>query len=223
MIVITGPGRSGTSFLADLYRNLRFDPGGGWQDTIRAGREQKDVVAINSAIMEELNVPRAGRAEIGEQRWDSISEQAARYSAQMRSIAEAWEVVKDPRFTWTLRAWLEAGAKIDHVVVTLRPIKDVVQSAVHAGMAKPTREDATNVMSSHMMFRIGCLLTTLGEYQVPHTTLSFPAYLSDPEQLYRSLVFPRPVKYSKFEKVLRKTFKPGLVTFGAETLSDPTK
>ena len=36
MIVVTGPGRSGTSLVAQLYRELGFDPGGRWHDDVRA-------------------------------------------------------------------------------------------------------------------------------------------------------------------------------------------
>ena len=37
MIVITGPGRGGTSLIASLYRELGFDQGGEWFDDTNAG------------------------------------------------------------------------------------------------------------------------------------------------------------------------------------------
>lgn len=56
MIIITGPGRSGTSVVAQLYRELGFDPGGQWSSSVRAGWEAPDIVEMNEAIIAELGV-----------------------------------------------------------------------------------------------------------------------------------------------------------------------
>ncbi len=54
MIVVTGPGRSGTSLVASLYRELGFDPGGEWIAETNAGFESWDVVIANSRILSDL-------------------------------------------------------------------------------------------------------------------------------------------------------------------------
>lgn len=51
MIVLTGPGRGGTSLLAGLYRELGFDPGGSWSDDFNGGYEDVEVVALNQQIL----------------------------------------------------------------------------------------------------------------------------------------------------------------------------
>lgn len=56
MIIITGPGRSGTSVIALLYKELGFDPGGEWDPVANAGLEAPDVTRINDAIKKELGV-----------------------------------------------------------------------------------------------------------------------------------------------------------------------
>ncbi|MBI5288889.1 MAG: hypothetical protein HY873_07945 [Chloroflexi bacterium] len=56
MIVVTGPGRGGTSFIASLYRELGFDPGGEWFDDANSGYEDNDIVRANGAIIRELRV-----------------------------------------------------------------------------------------------------------------------------------------------------------------------
>jgi len=56
MIVITGPGRSGTSVIALIYRELGFDPGGKWLAQVNAGFEAPEVVKLNNAIIEDLGI-----------------------------------------------------------------------------------------------------------------------------------------------------------------------
>jgi hypothetical protein len=59
MIVITGPGRSGTSLLARIYQELGFDPtigGGGWEPSINGGLEDIEIGDLNTRIIEELGM-----------------------------------------------------------------------------------------------------------------------------------------------------------------------
>jgi len=56
MIIITGPGRSGTSVIARLYQELGFDPGGTWNPKVNAGLESPDIVIVNDAIIKELGI-----------------------------------------------------------------------------------------------------------------------------------------------------------------------
>ena len=56
MIVITGPGRSGTSLVAQIYRELGFDPGGFWIPEYNAGLEDHEVVRANAAIIRDLRI-----------------------------------------------------------------------------------------------------------------------------------------------------------------------
>lgn len=68
MIVITGPGRSGTSVLAQLYKELGFDPGGEWVTEIQGGLEPPDVVEANEEILEALGVSPMGAPVGGKRR-----------------------------------------------------------------------------------------------------------------------------------------------------------
>src|SRR4051794_29719374 len=60
MIVITGPGRSGTSLLAKIYANAGIDPGGVWRDDVRAGLERGDVSLLNRRILTSMGVSTLG-------------------------------------------------------------------------------------------------------------------------------------------------------------------
>src|SRR5438105_3051486 len=54
MIVTTGTGGRGTSFVAALYRELGFDPGGVWNTAVDAGLEHPEVVRVNRQMIEDL-------------------------------------------------------------------------------------------------------------------------------------------------------------------------
>jgi hypothetical protein len=219
LIVITGPGRSGTSFLADLYRKLKFDPGGGWDKNIRAGLEDAETVELNTQICRDLAAPVGPppKPALGQQRWHLVPELAEKYGPAMHALAAKREVTKDPRFVWTLRVWLEAKAAIDHVVLTFRRVDDVIGSAQYAGMGQP-KENVEQVDQSRsvIIYRMGSVTTAVGEYKQPHSLLWFPDYLSDPDHLYDNLVFPRPVDRERFMKVFKKTVNPEHVHFGSK-------
>lgn len=60
MILLTGPGRSGTSFIAQLYQVLGFDPGGEWVEAINGGLEPAEIVKANEEILEALGLAPMG-------------------------------------------------------------------------------------------------------------------------------------------------------------------
>jgi hypothetical protein len=62
VILITGPGRSGTSVLAALYQELGYSPGGYWTAGVSAGLEASDVVEVNDAIARDLDMTMTGPA-----------------------------------------------------------------------------------------------------------------------------------------------------------------
>jgi hypothetical protein len=68
MIIITGPGRSGTSVLAQLYKELGFDPGGEWFTEIQGGLEPPEVVEVNEEILEALGLSPMGAPGGGRRR-----------------------------------------------------------------------------------------------------------------------------------------------------------
>ena len=60
MIVITGPGRSGTSLIGEIYERLGFNPGGSWSDDNNAGREAPEVVEENKLLLRLLGITAYG-------------------------------------------------------------------------------------------------------------------------------------------------------------------
>lgn len=231
MIVITGPGRSGTSLLARIYANAGIDPGGVWREDVRAGLERGDVSLLNRRILASLGVstlgmrkrvPRIDDLPVGhgarvrlkqlipqQQRlairrglegsrmnrarnvalidWERVGEAAIRFGPEIRRLSESVALAKDPQMSWTLPVWQAAGAKLDHVVVTVRDVDAMIDSRSEAGHLRFTsRSDARN----SMVYAVGVLLTSLADGATLHTVLRFPDFLDDLDALAALLPLP---------------------------------
>ena len=190
MIVITGVGRSGTSFLARLYRELGFDPGGRWLPTMRAGYEDDEVVEANELVAHDLGVrflagPSPDRFDMIEP--GRVASTVKRHGERLRTIAGEHVVVKDPRFCWTMPVWLQARAAIEHVVLSTRSMDAVIASRRAAGHLRFRTEAAA---MNELVYAIGVCMTAIADHDVPHTIVRFPHVLDCPEELAARLPFP---------------------------------
>ena len=102
---------------------------------------------------------------------------AERYGAKLRSMASSRQVVKDPRFCFTLRAWMASGAAIEAVVFTIRPLDAMADSRVRVGMY---RQRARDWARHNYAYGTGLLLTATAEYRLPVSMLRYPDFLDDP-------------------------------------------
>lgn len=240
MIIITGPGRSGTSVVAQLYRELGFDPGGQWYPSVRAGLEAPDIVEVNNAIASELGIDplirghrpgifhfppwvgsvahsvkpflpqwivtkakmllaknhdRSGQLRLAD--WEKFGGVVSKYQATLREISQSHEVVKDPRFSWTLMVWAAAGAQIDHVVVCIRALDSMVRSRLAAGHLET---QLLGEAKNSLIYGMGMCLSALYGYDIPHSIIKFPMFLDDAAYLYKALQFPKHVEYKHFMK-----------------------
>lgn len=115
MYVITGLGRSGTSFIAEIFHNLGYDMGI-YNPQIDAGYEHAQIVAHNSRIMTAYPAPII--------------------DADLQACAKEMVIAKDPRFMLALQAWVRAEADIEGVFLCQRDYQDIVESTrkSHAGL-----------------------------------------------------------------------------------------
>jgi hypothetical protein len=213
MIVITGPGRSGTSVLAAVYKELGFDPGGVWVERTRAGLEDQRFFSLNNQMAAQLGMtmlkrlPKAAAAADEEAvfqpaDWDLLDDVVARNRDSMLALARETEVVKDPRFSYLLPVWLAAGAAIDHVVITTRDLEAMVASRLAAGQTELSAPQLRN----SLVYAIGVVTAAVLDGEVPHTWLRFPDFLQDPAALYDVLPFPRPVERDRFTAAAERLF-----------------
>jgi hypothetical protein len=251
MIVVTGPGRGGTSFISRLYASLGFDTGGEWFDSTNSGGEHPDIVRANGRIIQDLGISvmaskeaadrvrrdapelvgdatRPGvRSRIrrvmdaaalrmlgrsGEQlelvSWDRYDEVARAHAPALLALAKAHDVVKDPRFCWTLDAWARVGAPVEHVLFCVRNVDAMVESRMKAGhILFKSRGTAKN----SFIYGMGLCLAALHDHRIPYDIIQFPDFLDDPGRLYGVLRFPRPGSRDEFTAAFASLARPDLI------------
>lgn len=219
VIVLTGPGRSGTSALAAIYAALGFDPGGRWQDEVRAGFEDGEVVGLNRELAPALGMTvehdlgpfgRIRRRKPGPPRpldWSRLPAIVDQFGDRLVRAAQNRVVVKDPKLLWTLPVWAAAGAPIEHVTLSIRQPSKSAASRQEMPLATFT---ATETMSA-FTFGLGAAMMAVHEHDIPLSLLRFPQWLDDPEGVYAACRWPRPVSFDRFRTAFAEVVDPGLV------------
>ena len=255
MIVVTGPGRSGTSFVASLYRELGFDPGGPWRPNDNAGLEDSAFVKVNEELLEALGTTVALGRQAPRGRWGNrgrrvdrslsadgsrvpewLSDPLARsvdwsrykrwplraldwsklddvtrdYGDRLRTLCDGVEVVKDPRFCWTLPVWFASGAPITAVVLSLRGLDAIVDSRISA-FGHLVGEYGRSWAKNDFAYGIGLAVAAACEHRVRLEILRFPDFLEDPLALYAQLPLPRPLTAEEFELAFERVRDRSLV------------
>jgi hypothetical protein len=172
MLVITGPGRSGTSMLGQFCCRLGFNPGGEWCDAIDAGMEHPRVAAINAALYREAR------------RTGGVSEALAKYRYEMSSLDLA--VVKDPRFTFhpaILRAWISVRPDITVLLTYRNPEQSIASRKRHKKFLFIKHKVKPESLKCDMADALEVML----ECGVPFEILLFPTFLNQYEKVYAAL------------------------------------
>lgn len=253
MIIVTGPGRSGTSVLAQLYRDLGFDPGGNWIPRVNAGMEHGDFWRLNNKLAKAVGAtmlhprpddpelppenlsklarrvrgarrraarklspdrlipvsqqPARGTGRIRMINWDRVPVALEKYGKDMVRLSKETPVVKDPRFSFTLPLWVEAGADIEHVTVTTRDVTQMIKSRKAAGHSEFNEIELRNALT----YGFGVLNMTLVSAGISHAFIRFPDFLTDLDGLYDALRFPGPCDRETFKETAKKLFDPDQV------------
>ena len=180
MILICGSGRSGTSAVARLVHEAGISVG---NDLIEPDEfnaegyfEERLVVMMNDALLNDVGLHRwfsvASRAEI-------LSAARARGDMMRRIAADATPAWKDPRFSWTLEAWMELLPEPPRVIVCLRSPDEVVASTLRyygLGGDEPTRAVEHTWRTQYER-----LLEVIDEYRLDALSMDFGALNADPD------------------------------------------
>lgn len=181
MKIITGPGRSGTSFVAQIIESIAGLGGDYmWEEEVRAGMETKEIVDINKSLFY-IN----GKDQPYSNLWLNKAEIAkATYvlGSVMIKLSQDYHDhwVKDPLFSKTLQVWLDVHASIQMVVICTRQPTKSMESAkrVNRGF-EPANDYADWQIEAEMSARQGYLWDTILRYGIPHMVVRYEHMLED--------------------------------------------
>lgn len=131
--------------------------------------------------------------------WERFHGTVDRLGGELVDEATAHQVVKDPRFCWTLPVWAAAGAPLDHVLICLRSVDAVIRSRIRIGHLDPSSWSATK---NAFILAAGMCLTAVNDYSLDYDLVRFPRFLDAPRELYEAIRFPEPVSWERFSEAL---------------------
>jgi hypothetical protein len=178
MLIVTGSGRSGTSAVAKLLHDAGLSAG---RDLIAADEgnaegyyEERALINLNQHILDACHLGErfatATRAE--------VLASAEAWAADMRTLAvEATPAWKDPRFSWTLEAWLPLPPALPRVIVCLRSPAEVAASVMHYyGLVD---DEARRSIEHAWRAQYERLLEVIADYRLGATCVEYGALHAD--------------------------------------------
>ncbi len=199
MFVITGSGRSGTSFAAKMANGLGIHPGGGWSERINAGLEDPDVARMNDAIHKRLQ-------EV------DPSIVVEEFRDQIKNVTAM--LIKEPRFVslpGVLKVWLEVRRDLEFLLL-YRNALAAARSAAEAfdrdksplGIAKSARRVERNVHEA---------IATISLAGLPLFIANYPAIVENREYCRQALLRGplKAIDHLLFNRVFRDTVDRRLV------------
>ncbi len=204
MIIVTGCGRSGTSAVAGVLHGAGISMG---HDLIEADEsnaegyfEERQVVVANDAV---LNAAGLGQWFASATRQEILAAAEAYLEPMAEIAAAATPGWKDPRFSFTLEAWMPLLPSRPRIVVCLRNPAEVVASTLrYYGLAG---DEAAGAAMHTWREECGRLLEIIGDYRLDATCVEFTSLCETPELAVESLArfVERPLDASGVKRDLR--------------------
>ena len=193
-VIITGPGRSGTTFLVSLLTELGYDTG--------FSREQCRLLDP---------VGRAG-LEMG----------IYKYVHKDSPLSDPY-IIKSPLISDSLRDACEMGdVSVEHVYIPVRCLRDVALSREKVSKAGGVSggfwgADCIEEQENKISRSFYSLIDTCLKFDLPYTLISFPRLIEDSEYLYGKLqMLVAGLSFDEFSSAFDRVVRPELVTnFGA--------
>lgn len=191
-IIITGPGRSGTSFLVQLLTRLGFDTGfqpgqEHYNEATRAGCEQSITVDIVGGYVDRRALERAPR------------------------------ILKSPAWALALKGFVQHGVvEVDHVFLPIRDLDKAAASRLDAGLdwmviqtedLEAKRQDQASVLA----MVLGRAVEACEVCDIPYTIMRFPRFVKDAAYCREKLGEGLDMKGKDFEAVFQTLANPAQV------------
>jgi len=205
LVIVTGAGRSGTSAVARLLHEAGITMGshllGATESNPTGYYEERAVAALNDRILAACGLDRwfgeATRAEM-------LAAAEAHGDEMARLAAAAGGGWKDPRFCWTLEAWLPHLRSAPRVVVCLRnPIAAVESTLRRYGQVG---DEARRWVASHWSRQYERLLEVLDDHALAACCVDYDELAERPEAAVERLAafVGRPLDPALIDASLRR-------------------
>jgi hypothetical protein len=240
VIIVTGPGRSGTSVLAQLYQQLGFDPGGQWIPSVNAGFEHGDFWRLNNKLARDVG------STMLKLRPPPPSAESASESASDPAVDGGGEAPKrkgNPNGRLRMIDWdrvpaviAEYGEEMVRLSKQTPFVKDprftwtlplwIAAGAEIEHVTITTRAMDDMIASRHaaghsrfnavelrnnFTYGLGVVSAAVADSGLSHSFIRFPDFLRDLDGLYAALRFPSPIAIEHFRTVAERVFDRGQV------------
>lgn len=192
-VIITGPGRSGTSFLVRLLTWLGEDTGyvkggrTGYSDQVRAGCEQQVIVRVLDGDVVGAN------------------------------LAAAPRILKSPDWAFVLKNLVQNGwMDVDHVLIPFRDLDVTAESRLDVGldwMMEPggTHELRVAAQANIHGLALGRTLEACWLCGLRYTVMLFPLFVQEAEYCYERLSRAFELERGAFDEAFAELARPGQV------------
>jgi hypothetical protein len=204
IVIVTGVGRCGTSFVAQCFQELGMNLGhiSNFENTSKAGLEAFEVVDVNNEMMKFYPFPNHYPSDPRE-----IKYILSKFETQMRTAIKGRDVVKDPRFCKTLPVWLASGLVKEVIMLKRDHAIDSVVSTWMTGHGM-----ASSLPDLYRIF--GQAMWTLLSTDILYHVYSFPSFINDPNEAFATMI--KRVTDKSIEEVkaaIAKVYKPEYVVY----------
>lgn len=208
-VIVTGPGRSGTSAVARVLHESGLRMGQRFVEPSEVNPdgfyEDWDVLLLNEQLMRDAGMLQRWQPERWPRRATMLAA-ARRYRGDMTAlVAQAGDGWKDPRFSITLEAWLPLLPSKPKVIVCLRSPEAFAESVVRVyGLVD--RAAAERQWARHYRR----LLDVIRGYGLEATCLEYDALVERPEETVAALsaFVGRPLRAEYIDPPLRRHVRP---------------
>ncbi len=201
-VIITGPGRSGTTFLVQLLTRLGFDTGytphdEHYNDKWRAGCEKRIELDLGSTVEE----------------WKA-------------ELAVAPRILKSPEWALVLKGFVQAGIlDVEYVFIPVRDLDVAAASRIDAGLdwqVCETDDYAYKVMdqASVHALALGRAIEACLICDIPYTMPLFPRLVQDEQYCYDCLSKCFEIDRDEFAEAFSGLARPEQVRWKAEKKGD---
>lgn len=211
MKIITGSGRSGTSFVAKIINQLEGLAGASlvWEEDVRAGMEEKAIVDLNKDLFEWNGIKRPYSDVWLNDHQIAYAKAEIANSNFVGLLNTDWEGkwVKDPLFSKTLKIWLEMGVHVEHIIVCTRNPHDSMASAKRTNRGfEPAYGYSEEEIEKEMNTRQGYLWDIILRYALPYSVVRYEHMLEDLPAVLDSLIVGE--GSGRFNQLIRKEWHP---------------